>query len=119
MIGADAPDERAALARRMIAFRRRREELLGKQGFGDPVWDMLLELLAAHEEGKQISVSMLCAAAHVPTSTALRWISAMESEGRLIRESDPGDRRRINVRLAPRAVKQMRQLLDSWQGGGA
>jgi DNA-binding MarR family transcriptional regulator len=112
----DASKDLGDLARRMIAFRRRREELLGKQAFGDPVWDMLLELFAAREEGKRISVSRLCVAARVPTSTALRWISAMESEGRLIREDDPADRRRVNVRLTPRSVRLMRQLLGSWSG---
>jgi hypothetical protein len=39
--------------------------------FADPGWDILLDLYAARQEGKQVSVSSLCIAAAVPPTTAL------------------------------------------------
>jgi len=103
-------------ARRLIANRRRREAVLGGHLFADPAWDMLLDLFAAHQENVNVSVSSLCIAAGVPATTALRWISGMTKEGILIRRSDPKDRRRIWIALAPHMVDRMQQLLGSWMG---
>ncbi len=61
-----------------------------------------------------MSVTSLCIAANVPSSTALRWIAAMEEDGKLTRRPDAQDRRRINVKLTPAAAEQMRRLLESW-----
>ena len=108
----------ADLARRLLAVRRDREPALGRGLFGEPAWDILLDLFAAHEEGQSVSVTNLCAAANVPTSTALRWISALEERGKLVRENDPGDRRRINVSLTEEAAVEMRGLLRSWVNAG-
>jgi len=35
----------------------------------DPAWDMLLDLTAARAESRAVSVSSLCIAAGVPTTT--------------------------------------------------
>lgn len=113
--GAPDPGE---FARRLVAERREREALLGPDLFGEPVWDMLLDLFAAHEEGRTPSVSSLCIAANVPPTTALRWIAAMEEAGKLTREADARDKRRINVRMTPQAAEQMRRLLLSWMEDG-
>lgn len=117
VVSGTAPDAKpaaGAFARRLIHARREREALLGRDLFGEPAWDMLLDLFAAHEEGRAMSVTSLCIAANVPSSTALRCIAAMEEDGKLIREADTHDRRRINVKLTPAAAEQMRRLLASW-----
>lgn len=101
-------------ARRLIAERRQRERLLGSEFFGEPAWDMLLDLFAAHVEGKQISVSSLCIASAVPPTTALRWISSLTQKGVLIRRRDPSDGRRMLIELAPDAFGKMRTLITSW-----
>ena len=102
-----------SLARNLLAERREREEALGDL-FGEPAWDMLLDLFAAHEERVNISVSSLCIAAAVPSTTALRWISVLYERGHLIRRADPRDRRRVWVELSPAMVASMRSLLQSW-----
>ena len=79
--------------------------------FGEPARDILLDLFAAHEAGLSVTVSSVCIAAHVSTSTALRWISALEERGQLIHQTDPRDRRRINVSLTNEAAAKMRGLL--------
>ena len=71
--------------------------------FADPAWDMLLDLYAAQLERKPVSVSSLCIAAGVPTTTALRWIKAMTDDGLLVRKDDPQDGRRILIGLSESA----------------
>jgi DNA-binding MarR family transcriptional regulator len=94
------PQGRALLARALIRQRRLRTDFLPATLFGEPAWDMLLDLYAAHYEGRPVSVSSLCIASSVPSTTALRAIEAMEREGCILRERDPSDGRRIFLKLS-------------------
>nr|WP_245196690.1 hypothetical protein [Sphingomonas jejuensis] len=102
MIGDDRVD--AATIRTAIRLRRLREQFFDSSLFADPAWDMLLDLMAARVEGRQVAVSSLCIAAAVPPTTALRWIGTMTEAGLLIRRSDPVDRRRIFMVLSNEAA---------------
>lgn len=90
---------RAKLARAKIRERRQREQFLPADIFADPAWDMLLDLYAAHYERREVSVSSLCIAAHVPATTALRWIKSMTDHGMFERSCDPDDGRRIFIAI--------------------
>ncbi|SEH12520.1 DNA-binding transcriptional regulator, MarR family [Sphingopyxis sp. YR583] len=94
------PQGRAARARELIRQRQLRSQFLPPSLFGEPGWDMLLDLYAAHYQSKPVSVSSLCIASGVPATTALRAIETMEREGCLIRERDPSDKRRIFLRIS-------------------
>jgi len=94
------PQGRANQARTLIRQRRLRNDFLPATLFGEPSWDMLLDLYAAHYEGHPVSVSSLCIASAVPSTTALRAIEAMEREGCVVRERDPSDGRRIFLKLS-------------------
>lgn len=94
------PHGRAAQARILIRQRRLRTDFLPPSLFGEAAWDMLLDLYAAHYESKPVSVSSLCIASAVPSTTALRAIDAMEREGCLVREPDPTDKRRIFLKIS-------------------
>jgi DNA-binding transcriptional ArsR family regulator len=91
----------AAELRAAIRARRLRDGLFGPGWFGDPVWDMLLDLFAAELEGRDVSISSLCIAAAVAPTTALRHASRMEEAGLIERRPDPADRRRAFLRLVP------------------
>jgi DNA-binding MarR family transcriptional regulator len=54
-----------------------------------------------------MSVSNVCDASAVPPTTALRWIGTLESEGLIVKKSDPLDGRRVFVRLSPKGVSAM------------
>ena len=60
----------------------------------------MLDLLLAKKEERLECVSNVCAAAPVPSSTALRWIKKLEREGILIRHPDPDDRRCFLITLS-------------------
>ncbi|TKD53272.1 winged helix DNA-binding protein [Sphingomonas baiyangensis] len=93
--------------RATIAARRLRARFFPADLFADPAWDMLLDLFAAHLERARVSVSSLCIAAQVPSTTALRWIKTMQEAGLLERSDDPFDRRRAFMALSQAAVGGM------------
>jgi DNA-binding MarR family transcriptional regulator len=110
-----APDsEMVRLARLIFKARRRRDEALDGLGldFGEPAWDLLLDLFISYHEGRQISVSSACLAASVPPTTALRWIGHLGDVDLLVREPDPADRRRCHIRLTPRGIEAMEHYLS-------
>jgi len=116
------PLERAALQpehiRAMIRMRRLRDRFFDVDLFADPAWDMLLDLMAARLEGRQVAVSSLCIAAAVPPTTALRWIRTMTDRGLFIRHSDPRDGRRVFIDLADDAVAAIKHWFATAQQNG-
>ncbi len=97
----------AVLVRRLIKLRRDRDRHLPDELFGDPAWDMLLDLTAAHMERVDVPVSSLCLAAAVPTTTALRWVRSLSEAGIFVRRTDPGDARRSFIGLSDQAHDAM------------
>lgn len=95
------------LVRLIIANRQARARFFDPALFGDPAWDMLLDLTAAQGEGAQVSVSSLCIAAGVPATTALRWLTQMVESGIFARVPDPADRRRAFIALSDKASTAM------------
>jgi hypothetical protein len=104
-LGAPLPDPR--MVRQVIANRQARTRFFDPALFGDPAWDMLLDLTAAQGEGAQVSVTSLCIAAGVRATTALRWLTQMVETGIFIRVPDPADRRRAFIALSDKAVAAM------------
>lgn len=102
------------LARHVIHHRRERERLIGAVLFCEPVWEMVLQLFIAQEEGERLTISQTCMASAAPPGAALRWLSALAAEGKVVRRSDPGGDRKIHVELAPDLTLQVRDFLKTW-----
>jgi predicted transcriptional regulator len=102
----------AGRARIYYAERRRREKHLPGKLFGEPAWDILLDLFICAGEGKPVFVSSACLAANVPQTTALRRIQILEEHGLVEREGDSGDNRRTIVRLTPEGHAAMASFFD-------
>jgi DNA-binding transcriptional ArsR family regulator len=92
-----------------------RNERLGAPIFRDPAWDMLLDLLVAHNDGKRLSVSALCLGSGVAMTTALRHIDRLERFGFVTREDDCHDERRIFVDLVDEKRCELIEFLSEWQ----
>jgi len=102
----------AARIRAHIKARRLRERFFDPALFADPVWDILLDLAASKLEERPVSVSSLCIAASVPTTTALRSIKAMVERGLLKRNSDPADARRTFIGMTAQTDITMAGCLE-------
>jgi len=98
--------------RHYLRHRRLRADLLPKALQADPVWDILLDLYAAHLDDKDVSVSSACMAAAVPPTTALRWLKLMARHRLIERVADLRDGRRVFVRLTGDAIDIVSQWVD-------
>jgi DNA-binding MarR family transcriptional regulator len=99
------------LACSMYDTRRLRTRFLSPSVLGEPVWDMLLALYCFTARGEVLSVSGLCQAAEVPTTTALRWIHLLEQKKLIDRSKDSRDARRAFISLSPSCKQMMTDYL--------
>jgi DNA-binding MarR family transcriptional regulator len=103
------------VAREIVYLRRLRDKSLGDI-FGEPAWDMLLDLFIANDRGQEVSISSLCHAAAAPATTALRWINVLEERGLIVRQRDPNDGRRVWLMLTPETLEKMQMLMAARAG---
>ena len=80
--------------------RRKRARYIEDDIFGEPAWDIILDLLISKLSGKRISVTSSCMASAVAPTTALRWLKHLEEYGIVIRENCLTDNRRSYVSLS-------------------
>ena len=99
-------------AQEVLRVRRRRDKVFPNELFGEPAWDMLLELFLAECAGKRLSVTGACHASRVAVTTALRWVVKLESGGWVHRLADERDARRYWLVLTPHTSSSMRALLE-------
>ncbi len=107
------------VAKAVYAVRRSRDAMTPVKGlFGEPAWDIMLDLFIAFKRGTDLQVSSVCIEAGVPSTTILRWIARLENEGLLYRASDSTDLRRRYVRLTDDALAMMRSILGAMANVG-
>lgn len=107
--------------RELLRKEMKRREIGGGELFGDPAWEMLLDLLLARIENRRVSVSSACIASGAPMSTALRLVRRLVGENVLCRLPDEHDRRRHFLVINPKfegplleyLTEQMRQRAKS------
>lgn len=111
----DAPGFTSSLALARWEYRRRRSRARFFEAdglFGEPAWDMLLDLFIAGREGKALPVTSACIGAAVPVTTALRWLGLLEQRGLVVRQADRHDARRALVCLSAEATDRMERYLQ-------
>jgi len=113
--GSLARRERLALtlAREFYSGRRRRARYLSADLFGEPTWDILLDLYVAARENRRVPTTSACIGAHVPPTTALRWLRILEMRAMVEREEDGRDGRRTFVKLTERGKTVMEAFLGT------
>ena len=100
-----------AFARKLYRERRLRDATISEGLFGEPGWDILLDLFASEAEGKSVTVGSACLASAVPASTAIRYVSELERRGLIVRKPSVTDRRTQVVTLTESAHAEMTALL--------
>jgi DNA-binding MarR family transcriptional regulator len=93
--------------------RRSRSRHFAPALFGEPAWDMLLDLFVASERRCETSVKSVSIASGVPATTALRWLMVLEDAQLIEREPDPADGRRTLIRLSKTGHERMTEYLVS------
>lgn len=114
---ADPELESLKLAVAIYGLRRKRDTASARKGlFGEPGWDILLDLYIADRRRTEVQVSSVCLDAGVPSTTILRWIARLEQEGLIYRIADNADARRRYVRLTEDGHEMMRNVLRALSG---
>lgn len=104
----------ANMARDTYAQRRKRAVIFGNQElFGEPAWDILLDLYIAFVDEKPVSVSSACIGSAAPPTTGLRWLGVLAEQDLVLREHDPQDQRRVLVRLTEKGLAAMDRYFES------
>lgn len=107
------------LAKREYAERARRFSVLDGDLFGEPAWDILLDLFISDFEQRKVSVTSACIASNVPTSTGLRWIRLLEQRGLIERIGDAADGRRSWIQITAGGRSLMDKLLAERVSAGS
>lgn len=108
--GIQRSDASLVFAKYVLAARRRRARFLKGIKFGEPSWDMILDLYVAFREGRRVDVTGLYLSSGVAATTAVRYVEMLEEEGLVHRTPDQSDGRRFFVTLADR----LRDMIEQW-----
>jgi len=100
-------------AERILLKRRMRRRFFTADVFGEPAFDMLLDLFVHGCIEKPVSVTDACIGSGTPQTTGLRYIAALEAEELLERYPDLNDARRSYVRLTDTGQQQMVAYLSA------
>ncbi len=110
----DKPQLRSALdeANQIYQSRRARDQSFPHpQIFGEPAWDILLDLYIRQARGEAVSVKSATIGSAASASTALRWLKVLEEEGLISSHGDASDNRRRLVSLTPEGFERMTRHL--------
>lgn len=89
--------------------RRRRAKVLPKDMFGEPAWDILLQLYA-EQQGGRLKIARLTSDLELPATTVLRWLNYLEDRQLIRREDHPTDQRSVIIELTTEAI----QAIDTY-----
>ena len=81
--------------------------------FGEPAWDLLLDLYIREKSGARSSVTSACIGSRAPHTTALRHISALCKSGWVKRIPDEADKRRFWLVLTATAINKLDRHFDT------
>jgi hypothetical protein len=85
--------------------------------FGEPAWDIVLDIYVHQAKGRSTSITAACIGSHAPATTALRYIDLLCELGWVEKIPDGNDRRRSLLALTPSAKEHMDRYLDRVLGG--
>lgn len=101
-------------AQRAYQERRARTEFLGNtEIFGEPAWDMLLDLFIRQTNDEKVSFKSACINEAAPQPTAVRWLKVLERSGLIRSELDADDDSRHLIHLTPTGYEGMLRYLES------
>lgn len=95
-----------------LKARRLRQHFFDHELFGEPAWDILLDLYVTAGRTNRPSVSEMCIAASVPATTALRHLVMLERRKMITRQPDQTDRRRVLIHLSPATKEALDRFAD-------
>ena len=98
------------VARVILEDRKRRGRIFNAGMFGEPAWELLLNLYVMDKDGPRLTIGRLIDSTKCAQTTALRWLQYLEDQDLIERQEHPGDARTAFVSL----TKKARDALDHY-----
>jgi DNA-binding MarR family transcriptional regulator len=98
--------------RAVLQLRRARESVLGEDLFGEPAWDILLQLYRSELNGDPSHLDDLARTLRMPPSVVARWTTALCEHGLIACSSDALNSAEVTAELSSRGSLLMRQLFE-------
>ncbi len=88
--------------------RRARENLCPAENiFGEPAWDILLDLYIRQSHGETVNVRAAAIRCGASPATTLRWFSVLAKAGFVILDSEMSDNHQTIFRLSPEGYEKL------------
>ena len=81
-------DQAAQLAASILRFRRFREKILSPDIFGEPAWELLLEVFVADAKGEAITARMVAERRGASPAVLARWLKHLTVRGLIVGDGD-------------------------------
>jgi DNA-binding MarR family transcriptional regulator len=104
--------ETAPVARALLDDRKRRSAIFNPGMFGEPAWELLLNLYITDQGGPRLTIGKLIQVAGLPQSTSLRWLDYLEDQKLIVRNEHPTDARTAFVELTDKAREALASYLS-------
>lgn len=101
----------AGKAGQLYKIRQMRNKIFPSSIFGEPAWDIMLDLFMMFSKNKRVSVTSACVASNVPATTALRWIEVLCGKGMIERIASEQDARVTYLQLTKLGLSKMSEVL--------
>jgi hypothetical protein len=98
------PVDLVPMAEFICSCRRLRDDVFGADFFGDPAWDILLDLYIGQSDSRTMPGRM------VSWNTTQRWVNVLEAEG-LVHHAPGSDRLDRDIRLTEKGSTLMHDYL--------
>lgn len=103
---------RMLIAKWIYSSRQDRPGVNDTRLFGEPAWDIVLDIYIHQAKGRSTSITAACIGSHAPATTALRYIDLLCELDWVEKIPDDNDRRRSLLALTASAKAQMDGYLD-------
>ena len=101
-------------ARRAFEERRARANFVGIEDmYGEPAWDILLDLFIRQADEEKVTVEIASVHADMPATTTIRWLNVLELNGLIMSQVDPADAKRQLIHLTPEGYEGMVRYLET------
>ena len=103
-----------AAAKKAVRDRRSRTAFMGsREIFGEPAWDILLDLLIKQASEERVSERSTFMNAGPNATTLDRWLAVLEQNGLIRSEPDPVNDNHRLIQLTPAGYEGMLRYLES------
>lgn len=106
-------ESRTQAAKRIFEERRMRSQhFTDRDLFGEPAWDILLQLFLGHSNRRGVKIEDVTITSGLTMTSALRLLEFLEHKGLIFAYRGEENTRQIYLRLSSRGLLEMAQYLD-------